>query len=300
LRRIMLVLACCLVPLALLAAGRGRGGTPSQQALLVNAARSLSDVQSAQLNAAVNVSTTDKGKLSGGSATIRGGVSKQAVSLDGAVKTNSSGVEQDLPFSLRVTPKQLYVKLLGDWYSSNLKDLKQQAEQTADKAAGHDKRQSLLAKLRTLMKANDIAEHAFSGTVTRGPKLDTDTWRWQGTVDPDGALAMIVKYGGTDLQLKPGDRARAEKALAQLADLAQITVIAGTDGKPRRLEVRVDASEAQLDTLNKTLEMKAADNLEGVHASVRIDLSHWNEPVTVTAPAGAKPIDQLLSGLFGG
>jgi len=272
------------------------GGTaPSQQALLVNAARSLSGATSVRFDAIAEVSAMQNGKDIGGDASLRGGVARHAVSLDGSVKVHARAGEETLPFGLRVTGRQLYVNVLGRWYSASLDHVKRQALKRANTAARPGERQSLLRKLHTLMAANDIAGHAFTGEVSRGSKLDgTDTWQWQGTVDPDGALAMLAKYA-PPAKLDAAKRALARRMLEQLAKLSTLTVIAGTDGRPRRAEVKIDANAAQLASLTQAAgAAAAAGQLSELHASVRIDLSHWNEHVSVTAPSGAKPIEQLF------
>jgi hypothetical protein len=279
------------------------GSSPSQESLLVNAARSLSGARSVRLDGAAKVAATQRGEQQGGAATIRGGISKGAVSLAGAVKLDTSDGKQTLPFGLRMTSQKLYVQLMGAWYSSSTTDLKQRASAAADSAAGTDKKssQSLLEKLRTLMAANDIAAHAFIGEVSHGPELDgSKTWQWQGTLDPEGALAMAAKYGGAKGRLSAAEREKAQTVLQQLAALSSITVVAGTDGKPRRLEIKLDANKAELAALDKASGEDAGGDLSELHASVRFDLTHWNKPVEVVAPSAAKPIEQLLAGMLEG
>lgn len=278
-----------LAPAASSCSSAEAGGTaPSQRALLVNAARSLSDATSAQFDAVAHVSARQKGKPVGGDARLRGGVSKDAVSLDGSAKQD----KKSFPFGLRVDGKHLYLNVLGDWYSAGLDNVKRQALKRAKTLAGPRRRQSLLQKLHTLMAANDIAGHAFAGKVSRGPKLDgADTWQWRGTVNPDGALAMLAKYAPPFAK-----RAQEKRVLELLRKLSTFTVIAGTDGRPRRVEVRIDASASQVASLAKMPggTATAAGELSEVHASMRIDLSRWNEKVEVTAPSGAKPIERLF------
>jgi hypothetical protein len=282
--------AFCLIPLALLAAGCF-SATPTQQDVLVNAARSLSGTKSVRLDAAVQVSVTRRHKTERWSADLRGGVSKPTVSLAGSVDAG----KKTYPFALRIAAKTLYAQLKGTWYSAPVGKLKRES------IAVSGEHRSLLGKLRTLLAAEDIAAHAFRGTVTHGLKVDgSETWQWQGTVDPEGLLAMAAKYGGDRAKLTPAKHEQALSVLEQLAKLCRITVVTGSDGKPRRLEIDIDAGRQQVAELARAAREKRADDLDAVHATLRLDLSHWNEPVAAATPSGAKPLGELLSGIFSG
>ncbi|MFL5928966.1 MAG: hypothetical protein ACJ77E_18715 [Gaiellaceae bacterium] len=297
-RRFLLV-ALCLAPIAVVAAGCF-SATPTQEDLLVNAARALSGTKSVHVDAAVQVSVTRQTtRTESWSAELRGGIAKPAMSLAGAVAVDKAGGEpRTYPFALRLAAKTLYAQIKGGWYSASLRDLRRQSAAAASAAAG-GKPRSLIAKLRRLRAAQEIAKHAFRGTVTRGPELDGQkTWEWQGTVDPEGAVAMAAKYGGDRATLTPGKRRQAVAALEQLARVCRITVVAGSDGKPRRLEITVDADRQQAGKLARAAGQ--AGDADAVHARLRLDLSHWNEPVEATAPARARPIEQLLKGVVGG
>jgi hypothetical protein len=296
-RRLLLV-TFCLAPLALLAAGCF-SATPTQQDLLVNAARSLSGTKSVRLDGAVQVSVTRRARTESWSAELHGGVAKPAISLVGSVGVDTGGGEsKTYPFALRLAAKTLYAQINGSWYSASLTDVRRKSAAAAS-AAADGKPRSLLAKLRTLLAAQDIAKHAFSGTVAQGPELDgKKTWEWQGTVDPEGALAMAAKYGGKKARLTPEKRRQALAVLEQLGRICRITVVAGSDRKPRRLEITVDADRQQADKLARASGQAAAGDFDALHARLRLDLSHWNEPVHATAPSGARPLEQLLSGVF--
>jgi hypothetical protein len=300
-RRILALL--CLIPLAMLGTACGGSQAPSQQDLLVKAARSLSAAKSAQIDARARLSVEQQDGTTSGLATIRGGLSPQATSLAGSVKFGTDGADRRIGYGLRVKPKQLFVKIMDGWYSAPLSDLKQQAkDQLSGVAAGSKaKPKSLIAKLRTLMAANDIASHAFTGEITHGPKIDEgETWQWSGTISPEGVIAMVEKYDSKDLEeAKPADREKAKKLLAQLAKVSTITVVVDEGGKPLQLELAIDATKQQIAAIAKAAEEKAGADVKAVHAKICVDLSHYNEPVTVSAPAGAQPIDELLSGLFG-
>jgi hypothetical protein len=296
-RRSLLV-TFCLAPLALLAAGCF-SATPTQQDLLVHAARSLSGTKSVRLDGAVQVAVTRRSRTERWSAELHGGIAKPAISLAGAIDLDKAGGERTTyPFALRLAAKTLYAQVEGSWYSASLGDLRRQSAAAAS-AVADGKPRSLLAKLRTLLAAQDIAEHAFRGTVTRGPELDgQQTWEWQGTVDAEGALAMAAKYGGDKARLTPKKRKQALAVLEQLGRICRITVVAGSDDKPRRLEITVDADRQQAGELARAAGKAAAGDVGAVHARLRVDLSHWNEPVQATAPSGARPLEQLLSGIF--
>jgi len=280
----------CVTPLALLAAGCF-SVAPTQQDVLLNAARSLSGTKSVQLDGTVQVSVTQRRRTENWSAELHGGISKPAVSLAGSVDTG----RRTYPFALRVAARTLYAQLHGTWYSAPLGELKRES------VAASGKQRSLFGKLRTLFAAEDIAAHAFRGTVTRGPELDgAETWQWRGTVDPEGALAMAAKYGGDDAKLTPEKRGETLDVLEQLAHVCRITVVAGGDGKPRRIELEVEADRQQVAALGRAAREARAVDVGAVHAKLRLDLTHWNEPVHAAAPPGARPLGQLLSGMFSG
>src|SRR5205814_6595543 len=109
----LLVVTFCLTPLALLAAGCF-SATPTQQDLLVNAARSLSGTKSVRLDGAVQVSVTRGARTESWSAELHGGVAKPAISLAGSVGVDTGGGEsKTYPFALRLAAKTLYAQING-------------------------------------------------------------------------------------------------------------------------------------------------------------------------------------------
>lgn len=214
---------------------------------------------------------------------LSGAVSSDAVTAD--VDAESGDDHYDA--AVRVGPHELFAKLTGRWFGTTklgLDDLRAQAKDEAEK-----QKPGLLEKLRTLTKAERIADEVLDGTVGEGPD---GTWRFEGKLDADGIATVAREEAGEDLD------ADDLQVLRIVADASKVSFsIDQDDSLPRRLELRLDLSEdaaAQLKALDSTLEDADLDSLS-VELTATFD--DWGEPVEVEQPADFEPLDKLFEGI---
>ena len=65
--------------------------------------------------------------------------------------------------------------------------------------------------------------------------------------------------------------------------------------------LNIGASQAELAEIATAAgKASGAGDLEKISFELQVDLSHYDEEFAVTEPQGAKPMDELLHGIFGG
>ena len=294
-----------LLAIALVVAGCGSGDKVSsesvQKNVLAGALISLNEVDSAHFEATLTgeVVAKDGGTFS---ARLNGDLGEKKASLAGSLDFQSRGQsKQSFSGGLRLTSKKLFVELMNEWYVSSLAELKALGEQRAGKLS--ESPLSIVDRLRARSAVQDIAESAFVGEVSDGPVLDgVETVSWVGTLNPQGVLDMALKYGGENGKLDPAERQQVLAALEVAAKLSTLTVVVGSeDGRPRQLKFAFTANQAELAEIATAAgEASGADDLEKISFELQVDLSRYDEEFAVTEPQGAKSMDELLQGIFGG
>lgn len=134
----------------------------------------------------------------------------------------------------------------------------------------------------------------------------TSTYHVQATADPqklatalmkaanDPALAKKLGNADTAKQLKQTLKQSEEQAAQLQKSLRNVTVdywVGVDDMLMRKAEFT-----AALDSAG----MEGMEGVEGMTMKLSVTMSDFNEPVTVEAPANAKPIDTLMEQMLGG
>jgi hypothetical protein len=294
-----------LLAIALLVPGCGSGDKVSsesdQKNVLAGALISLNEIDSAHFETTLTgeVVAKDGGTFS---ARLNGDLGEKRASLAGTLDFQSHGQsKQSFSGGLRLTSEKLFVGLMNEWYVSSLAELKALGEQRTEKLS--ESPLSIIERLRARSAIQDIAESAFVGEVSDGPVLDgVETVRWEGTLNPEGVLDMALKYGGENGKLDAAERQRVLAALEVAAKLSTLTVIVGSeDGRPRQVTLSFEADQAELAEIAAAAgETSEANEPEKIDFELQVDVSRYDEEFSVTEPQGAKPMEELLQGIFGG
>jgi hypothetical protein len=293
-----------LLAIALLVAGCGSGDKVSsadQKDILARALISLNEIDSAHFETTLTgeVVAEDGGTFS---ASLNGDLGQKKASLAGALDLHPTGQgKQSFSGGLRLTSEKLFVGLMNEWYVSSLAELKALGEQRAGKLS--ESPLSIIDRLRARSAVQDIAESAFVGEVSDGPVLDgVETVSWVGTLNPQGVLDMVLKYGSENGKLDAAERQRVLAALEVAAKLSTLTVIVGSeDGRPRQVTLSFEADQAELAEIAAAAgETSEANEPEKIDFELQVDVSRYDEEFSVTEPQGAKPMEELLQGIFGG
>jgi hypothetical protein len=288
---------------AVLVAGCGSGDKVSSGAepgdVLANALISLNGVDSAKFDAQVDFSA--EGPNGGqGSLSLSGQSGKKKLSLDGKVKLDAQQLKQDLQLGLRVSSEKVFVGLMEKWYVTNLADLRKMAEAQASRASKSPL--DIVDRLRARAAIRDIAKTAFVGQVSDGPETDgVATVRWQGTLSPEGLIAVALKYGGDDLALNAEERQQALAVAEELAKLFKMTLLVGSaDGRPRQFVATFSADRSQMRKVAAAAgEEVSSTDPTNIDLRLQVDLSNYNEDFTVEEPQNASSLDDLLGDAFG-
>jgi hypothetical protein len=211
-----------------------------------------------------------------------GDASETAVVADGTLDFGF----MPLTGHLEIGEHDFFIRFMDEWYGehSGLADAAAAARRPENRGAWDE--------LATPQGLRENFDELFDGDVTEGATEDgTATWRFEGTLDADGALDLARR-------LHSAPPAQDEDLFRKLAAATHVVLEVGQEDKlPRRLEFSVQLSPDDLDRVQES-DARAFEAAENFRSS--LELSDFGKSVELHAPSDAKPLDALFEKLFGG
>lgn len=211
---------------------------------------------------------------------VEGDASEGALTADGSV----GFAGKTFAGTLLAGQHEAFFNFMGQWYGTKEGGLAEAADQSGERAA--DDPQQVIRAMRE--QFDDILQ----GEVVAGPTVDGDeTWRFEGTLDAVGILALSQKLGGRPIT------AEEARQLEVIADAIRITADFGRDDSlPRHIEFGLTLRADDLVELAGTAGLSG---VESIDARVVVDVSDFGKEVTYEAPEQFAPFEDLFGQLFG-
>lgn len=217
---------------------------------------------------------------------LSGGASKEVVTLDGELRFTGKTFRA----GALVGPDETYVNLLGSWYADRTKGLREATSSAQAKTGGKAGRQELE---KTLRRVYDHSGEVLDAQVTAGPDIDGATWQAKGHCNP-GAVADLARRSGQPVT------AADRKGIATFCRIAEVTYVVGADDRlPRELRIAVDLDKQAIAELSAQSGNTSAAEVDALRMTVDMKLTAWGKDVTYTAPANAKPMEEIGPALMG-
>jgi hypothetical protein len=229
---------------------------------------------------------------------VDGKTADKPMALDVALSVSAGG--QNIAMGLKAANQKAWVGFQGKWYVLPPKDAQSLLKPSANSQAGQTPTQQLQAL------GIDRAAWASTYTVVGTENLNgVDVYHVKATVDPNKVAASIIKALQSPKLLQQLGQSNPTTAqqIQQLEtqNAAQIKSLESAL-KSVSVDYWYGKSDLYLRKVVLTAGMSftgkiAAQGLQGATVSLTANLSDFNKPVTVAAPANALPFAQLQSAL---
>ena len=278
--------------------------TVSAQVLLQQAAAATATVKSASFTADVALKAQgDTTKMNPTTQALLGqGIGLHAAGMAGhgaadmTLAVHVAG--QTIPLAMKVKDGKAYVQYQGKWYVADQKSAGSLITPSTTPSGG--------LKGLGLDPAAWGATFTYVGVETVG---GVQTYHVTATVDPAkvmGSLFKALRDTATAKQLGTGNTsAQVKQFLANRAQLRRLQ----RSLKSAKADVWIGAADKRVHKATVALVMNTAglgsaaaqaQGVTGLAVTVSVTLAGFDQPVSVTPPASAQPIQQLGNSLFGG
>lgn len=205
---------------------------------------------------------------------------------------------QTIAFGVLAEGDQAWVQYEDAWYKLDAEDMKGLGLETSASPASANQ----LEGLGLGMSAWGTAYELLGTEDLDGTKV----YHIAGTIDPQKLADSLVSAAAspdatwelsddTAAAEIAGELKKSKKQVEQLKKALTDATIDYWIGVDDQLMYKIEMA-ASLDTSD----LEGAEGLTGAKLKASIALSDFDEPVEVTPPAQAKPIDELMNQLFGG
>jgi hypothetical protein len=278
--------------------------TQSADQIVTQSEAKMKDVKSASFTA--DMSLAMKGDASKITDPSQKALLSQPISLHAEGKSSNSPMAADVKMNVGVSGQNLdvgfmaqgkkaWVSYQGKWYVADAKTAKNLDSQAQQGAAPTEQLKSL-----GLDPSTWGTTYSLVGTESLG---GTQVYHVKATADPQKLADALLKaatdpklakkLGSQGQQLEQGlaqSKSQAESLKKGLKTVSVDYWIGVEDMLIRKAEFTV-----ALDTTGQ----KGMQGLDGVTMTATVAMSDFNQPVTVTPPAKALPLNQLVNGLGG-
>jgi hypothetical protein len=279
--------------------------TVSAQALLQQAAVATATAKSASFTADVALKVQgDTAKMNATSQALLG----QGVGLHAAGKAGGGAADmtaqlhvagQTIPLAVKVKDGKLYVQYQGKWYVADEKSAGSLITPSAAPSGGLNSL-GLGSAMAAGATVTYVGIETVGGVQTYHVAVTIDPGKMMGSLFKalrDPAVAKQLGQSGTSAQLQQllGNGAQLRRLQRSLKSARADVWIGAADKRVRKATVAVVVSSAALGAA-----ASQAQGVSGLAVTVGITLSDFDQPVSVTPPASAQPLQQLGNSLFGG
>jgi hypothetical protein len=302
-RRVLL--AVCVVVFAVAVAGCGSGGAgssatedppaaasaaPAPAVLASNALAALKKAGSAHVDASL-ASPLRFGSSSPsthpGTLRFSGDASQDELAGEASIEVGSFAIKADV----RAGDKGVFLKFNDEWYGDTSTTV---AKARKKVQSGDDAYARLARELQTPEGLRKRFDDLVDGVVVEGPRLDGHaTWELRGRLSADGIAATLGELGKAPTQ-------EQRDVLEEAVKTSRVRLAVDKDDwLPRRIFFSARLTAAQVRKLGDE-SGKEALPAGAWQSRATILLSDFGTDVDASAPSKFEPLDQLLSGLFGG
>lgn len=209
-----------------------------------------------------------------------------------------SGMLKDI--SIRIVDQTMYIEIMGSWYEADMSDVSDVSGSSGlDLGTSTDVDTQCLENGVTPSRVlKDISEE---GSEKVG---DADTTHFKASLDSGAAVDLMADLSKEcgDEEMTDSDITEAKDVLGNMLTTADIELWIDGDDNIRKMTIVLELDMSSIaDTAGSAIDPSSADVLNGltVKANMTVEMSRFDEEVTVEVPSDAMPLEDLL-GSFGG